>query len=405
MEKIKRKLYLASLALAMLSIVFALLISGKQREFFYFSFYLAMFGLFFERKKIHWKKIDISYAIILIGLVKIVWTLVLYRQDPNYGLGATQLDAGKKLIVGGILTFYFSQFSYYLSTFNYRRYLLASFTLAFVLSTGYGLYQIYHGIDRIALSTNRATIAAYLYSALSILLIYLLIKNKSASVYYHLASALVFIVSFLIITMTGTRAAILSHPLLIMLMVLFHYRKIHLKSLLITTVIVGLGIAVSYDKYLKPKIEQTSMEIKLYQQGDDFSSLGSRFSLWRIGLNIFYQHPYGNTVEARRAQAEEIVSHDRKNKTAMVYIDSHLHDELLEAASLQGIVGLLTVLFFYGYIITLAIKYKNTPLLMIGCCMIVYGLSDVLLISSESLLFFMVCIALFAKKMPAQICG
>ncbi|CAI1188166.1 O-antigen ligase family protein [Serratia quinivorans] len=398
MEKIKRKLYLTSLVLAMLSIVFTLLTVAKQRELFYFSFYAAMFGLFFERKNIRWPKMDISYAIILIGLVKIIWTLVLYRHAPDYGLGATQLDAGKKLVVGGILIFYITQFSHYLATFNYRRYLLISFALAFVLATGYGLYQVYNGIDRIAMSTNRATIAAYLYSALSILLIYLLIKTKNSSTCYPLASAAVFIISFLIITMTGTRAAILAHPLLILLMVLFHYRKIHLKSLLIAIILIGLGITVSYEKYIKPKIEQTSTEITLYQQGDDFSSLGSRFSLWSVGLNIFSQHPYGNTVEARHAQAAEIVINDPKNKTAMVYIDSHLHDELLEAASLQGIVGLLTVLFFYAYTLTLGIRQKNTPLLMIGCCMIVYGLSDVMLISSESLLFFMVCIALFARK-------
>ena len=398
MEKIKRKLYLTSLVLAMLSIVFTLLTVAKQRELFYFSFYAAMFGLFFERKNIRWPKMDISYAIILIGLVKIIWTLVLYRHAPDYGLGATQLDAGKKLVVGGILIFYITQFSHYLATFNYRRYLLISFALAFVLATGYGLYQVYNGIDRIAMSTNRATIAAYLYSALSILLIYLLIKTKNSSTCYPLASAAVFIISFLIITMTGTRAAILAHPLLILLMVLFHYRKIHLKSLLIAIILIGLGITVSYEKYIKPKIEQTSTEITLYQQGDDFSSLGSRFSLWSVGLNIFSQHPYGNTVEARHAQAAEIVISDPKNKTAMVYIDSHLHDELLEAASLQGIVGLLTVLFFYAYTLTLGIRQKNTPLLMIGCCMIVYGLSDVMLISSESLLFFMVCIALFARK-------
>jgi O-antigen ligase len=81
----------------------------------------------------------------------------------------------------------------------------------------------------------------------------------------------------------------------------------------------------------------------------------------------------------------------------MVYIDSHLHNELLESASLQGVAGLLAVLFFYYAIISHAIKNKNTPLLIIGLCMIAYGLSDVLLISSEVLMFFMLCTALFTK--------
>uniref|UniRef100_A0A182SLK7 O-antigen ligase-related domain-containing protein n=1 Tax=Anopheles maculatus TaxID=74869 RepID=A0A182SLK7_9DIPT len=296
----------------------------------------------------------------MIGLVKIIWTLVLYRHTQGYGYGDTQLDAG------------------------------------------YGLYQIYHGIERIDLSTNRATIAAYIYSTLSILLIYLLIKLKQ-NAGYRIVVAAIIISSFLIIVMTGTRAAILSHLLLILLMMLFHFRKIHLKPLLIVIALVGLVGIASYGKYIKPKIEQTSTEIMLYQKGNDDSSLGSRFSLWRVGLEIFSQHPFGNTVEARQKQATEIVAHDPKNQTALTYITSHLHDELLEAASLQGIIGLLTVLFFYGYILTKSLVQRNTPLLMIGCCMIVYGLTDVLLISAESLLFYMICIALFARNNPVML--
>lgn len=399
MEKIGQRLYFISFILAILSIVFTLIITARQRELFYFSFYVAMFGLFIERKNIRLPKMDISYALIMIGLVKIIWTLVLYRHTQGYGYGDTQLDAGKKLVVGGVLIFYITQFSHYLTTFNYRQYLLAAFTMAFVLATSYGLFQIYHGIERIDLSTNRATIAAYIYSTLSILLIYLLIKLKQ-NAGYRIAVAAIIISSFLIIVMTGTRAAILSHLLLILLMMLFHFRKIHLKPLLIVIALVGVVGIASYGKYIKPKIEQTSTEIMLYQKGNDDSSLGSRFSLWRVGLEIFSQHPFGNTVEARQKQAAEIVAHDPKNQTALAYITSHLHNELLEAASLQGIVGLLTVLFFYGYILTKSLVQRNTPLLMIGCCMVVYGLTDVLLISAESLLFYMICIALFARNNP-----
>ena len=402
MAKIGQRLYFISFVLAILSVVFTLIITARQRELFYFSFYVAMFGLFIERKNIRLPRMDISYAIIMIGLIKIIWTLVLYRHTQGYGYGVTQLEAGKKLVVGGILIFYITQFSHYLTTFNYRQYLLAAFTLAFVLSTGYGLYQIYHGIERIDLSTNRATIAAYIYSTLSILLIYLLVKLKH-STGYRIATAAIIIISFLIIVMTGTRAAILSHLLLILLMMLFHFRKIHLKPLLLVIALVSLAGVASYDKYIKPKIKQTSTEIMLYQKGDDYSSLGSRFSLWYVGLEIFSQHPFGNTVEARHTQTAEIITDDPKNQTALVYINSHLHDELLEAASLQGIAGLLTVLFFYGYIITKSLVQRNTPLLMIGACMIVYGLTDVLLISAESLLFYMTCIALFARNNPVTV--
>ncbi|QWA09441.1 O-antigen ligase family protein [Sodalis ligni] len=278
-------------------------------------------------------------------MVKIIWTLILYRHEHTYALGFIQLNSGKKLIFGGALIFYITQFSHYLASFNYRKYLLSGFALAFVLATGYGLYQIHHGMDRIALSTNRATIAAYIYSALSILLIYLLLIFKK-TVNHHMTLMAVITISFLVIIMMGTRAAILAHLLMISLMMLFHFRKIYLKPLLIVMVLLGFGVGMSYGKYIKPKIEQTDSEIALYQNGNDQSSLGSRFSLWYVGLNIFSQHPFGNTVEGRHMQAAEIIVHDPGNRTAMEYIDTHLHNELLEAASLQGIVGLLTVVLF-----------------------------------------------------------
>lgn len=403
MEKIEQRLYFVSFLLAISAIVLTLLMTSRQRELFYFSFYIAMIGLFVERKKIRLPKMDISYAIILIGLVKIIWTLVLYRHLPDYGLSGPQLDSGKKLIVGGVLVFYLNYFSHYLTTFNYRQYLLTGFALAFVLATGYGIYQVYHSIERIDFSTNRATVAAYIYSTLSILLVYLLIKLKKNTSYYVAASAVI-IISFLIVIMTGTRAAVLAHLFLMLLMILFHFRRIHLKPILIVLVLLGLVGMATYSKYIKPKIEQTSEEIMLYQKGDDLSSLGSRFSLWKVGFDIFLQHPFGNTVEARYAQAAEIIAKAPQNKTALTYINVHLHDELLEAASLQGVVGLLTVFFFYGYITMKSLVGKNTPLLMIGCCMIVYGLTDVLLTSPESVIFYLVCIALFKKKISTKNC-
>lgn len=400
-DKIGQGLYLASFLLAILSVVFTLISTSIQRELFYFSGYAALLGLFAERKNLKWPKKDLSYAIMLIGVVKIIWTLILYRHEHTYALGFIQLNSGKKLIFGGALIFYITQFSHYLASFNYRKYLLSGFALAFVLATGYGLYQIHHGMDRIALSTNRATIAAYIYSALSILLIYLLLIFKK-TINHHITLMAVITISFLVIIMMGTRAAILAHLLMISLMMLFHFRKIYLKPLLIVMVLLGFGVGMSYGKYIKPKIEQTDSEIALYQNGNDQSSLGSRFSLWYVGLNIFSQHPFGNTVEGRHMQAAEIIVHDPGNRTAMEYIDTHLHNELLEAASLQGIVGLLTVVLFYVYIISQSLVRKNTPMLLIGCCIIVYGLSDVLLVSSESILFFMVCIALFTKMPPVK---
>lgn len=50
MEKIKLRLYQLTLFLSFISLMLALVNSGKQREFFYIAIYIAILGLAFEYK-------------------------------------------------------------------------------------------------------------------------------------------------------------------------------------------------------------------------------------------------------------------------------------------------------------------------------------------------------------------
>lgn len=50
MEKIKPRLYQLTIALSLISLMLALVSSGKQREFFYIAIYVSIIGLAFEYK-------------------------------------------------------------------------------------------------------------------------------------------------------------------------------------------------------------------------------------------------------------------------------------------------------------------------------------------------------------------
>ena len=51
MEKIKPRLYQLTIALSLISLILALVSSGKQREFFYIAIYVSIIGPAFEYKK------------------------------------------------------------------------------------------------------------------------------------------------------------------------------------------------------------------------------------------------------------------------------------------------------------------------------------------------------------------
>lgn len=63
----------------------------------------------------------------------------------------------------------------------------------------------------------------------------------------------------------------------------------------------------------------------------------------------------------------------------MIYINVHLHNEIIENASLKGIVGVISVLCFYAALMFSAYYYRALGLFAFSLAIIGTGLSDVLI--------------------------
>ncbi len=392
MEKIKSRLYLTVFIFTLLSVAFALVSNGRQKDFYYIAIYLGIIGLFVERKNIYFRKFNIAYPIILFGLIKLIWFFLLQHEPTGYNLYSDQFNGGKKLVLGGILVLYLTQCSYYLNRLNYNKIMLIVLGAGFLSASCYGFWQFYQGSARVEMAINRATISAYIFSCLSVILIYLLYTQEKIGCY--VLAATVIMVSFIIIILTGTRAAIIFHLLIVACMSFYYFRKIHFKSILVVLLISAITITILYNRYIYPKIIQTYNEVSLYQTGKDSTSLGARFSMWTIGLKNFGHAPLGQSFKSRLDYSTQIVEKKPEYRTALNFISIHLHNEMIETLSLQGIVGGLALLWFYISLAWTAFKKRNTPLLFTITCMIVYGLSDVLLLSSEAILFYVAMIGI-----------
>jgi O-antigen ligase len=80
------------------------------------------------------------------------------------------------------------------------------------------------------------------------------------------AAGLTILISYFIILLTGTRAAMGLYLLLAIVLTLYHFRRIHLKSTLIFLCIVAGIVIVSYKPLISPKITQTQIEIAKYER-------------------------------------------------------------------------------------------------------------------------------------------
>ncbi|TNV19134.1 O-antigen ligase family protein [Buttiauxella sp. B2] len=399
MEKLKSHLYITAFIFAALSISFALLSNGRQRDFFYISIYLSIVGLILEHKVINFKKFNIAYPIILLGVIKLIWFLWLGHDENGYNIYSDQLGAGKKLVLGGVLVLYLTHCSHYIRAIKYKNVMLAIIGAAFISASCYAFWQSFHGMGRAEMAINRATISAYVYSTLSIIFIYLLYVQKKPSSY--IIAALAIILSFVVTILTGTRAAIILHLLIIIIMTTFYFKKIHLKSILVVLFISAIAIFSLYKNYIHPKIEQTYNEVTLYQEGQDNTSLGSRFSMWTVGVKNFVNAPLGQSLQSRFNYSDAYTLQHPQYRSTMGFINVHLHDEMIDTLSLQGIFGGLALLWFYLSISWVALRERNTPLLFTMNCLIAYGMSDVLLLSSEAILFYIALIGVCGIKLPA----
>lgn len=157
------------------------------------------------------------------------------------------------MILASILIFYLDQFKSYIDQASFQRYFLYASGAGFILATGYGLWQASQGMGRIEMAINRATVSACVYSVLSLAFVYSLYLQKNMKLY--VAAGLIILISYFVILLTGTRAAMGLYLLMAIVLTLYHFRRIHLKSTLIFLCIVAGIVIVSYKPLILPKIQ------------------------------------------------------------------------------------------------------------------------------------------------------
>lgn len=401
MEKLNKYLLFMIYFLSVASVSVALISSGYQRNLFYIAIYCSLLGLILNFRKVKFSFSSISFPIIILGLVKICWYLLFQQKHGDLNFYNDYLDGGKKLLLGGFLVFYAEQFIKELRTVQYKNIGLAILFCGFVSATAYGFFQAFNHINRVEMGINRPTIAAYVYSTFSVFIIFALYTLRS-KIGYIIAGATI-IVSYCLIILTGTRAAMICYLFMVACLTLYHFRKIHIKSLLIVSVLVAVCFAALYKPYIKPKIDQTLNEVSDYQEGNDNTSLGARFSMWAVGVHAFVEHPAGQSMGTRADTTIAYVKQYPHYQSSLHYLSIHLHNEFIDSLSLQGLMGGLSLLFFYVMLIYTGIRRQLPVLLFSAGFMILYGITDVLLISSEAIQFYIIIISLgllFPRETP-----
>lgn len=333
----------------------------------------------------------VAASFLLFGLSRVAWSFLM--NDDGLGIYKSYSPTASRIILGAFIFCVCILLKNELRKFFSNIYVSGIIKVLPLYILLYALYDIFvlHK-DRVELDTNRATVTAYLVSAIFFVSLHFCaqVKNKlNISLFFTNL-----IVSNAIIILTQTRAAIAVYLLLSVFYTAIVFRKsLSIKKVSIVVVLLLIFAGTSYEFLYKSRINEAITETQGYDVTKPGGSLGDRYTMWYAGLSAFKHAPFGQSFQARNDFISEKIAAGNISDSIVVYLTIHLHSELIEVLSLQGIIGGVLLVLIYLSLLYAGIRNKNLLLIMITLCLGGYGLTDVLFFSRESITVYLLCIA------------
>lgn len=350
------------------------------------------------------RSIVLFAGIFLLGVLDLVWyefyktNQVIYRNSYR-----GYLEAGKMFV--------FSSFTFLLLiNKNFKtsikwHFLIAVLTQLIVISRA--CYQsIILNAERVPLSAmsgnigqmGAATIAAYAitFCALYSSTVFLKLESKYKWVIFYSN----FVLSFIALLMTGTRAAIITFPFIIIVMLFIQFReqKAFLFKSLSVVLVLFLGCGLLFSKEIEIRAIALKSDVSLYiAKNNSISSVGARFSMIQAGIESAPKGLEWQSLEQRAINITELSNQNSIYKGAVEFIGVHMHNEVVEALSTKGVFGVIFLFFFYGALIYYCIHAKKYLLIIFPVSIMLFGLSDVITHDKPIPAAWIVCLFLSAS--------
>lgn len=370
------------------------------RNFFYAASYLAFITVvlninYFLKNK---KNLILPVLFLCVGMATIFWMYYFKKPGEYINIYRAYMSTGKLQIATAFIL---------LVALNERlciqRYFVVVALICGAAVNGYALYQgLILGVSRVELNFDRATIVAYLMTAINLLMMQAILLLRTR--YRLFLYAVGFLVTFSSLILTGTRAAMLVYPVAISLSLLATKNLVsrkHKIQLIALVPLLLLASGLTFKSQIEQRIADFKQNLQMIDQPHIDNSIISRLTMQVVAIRTGSEAPLGQSAEQRGNEIKAIVAQEPRLYGVIPYIDVHMHNEVLETYSLKGIWGVLLLLALYsGLLVSSFRPYRNSLLLGLTFSLFVYGLSDVIFFSTEGTVIF--CIAIIMSILSAK---
>lgn len=326
-----------------------------------------------------------ALSLFILGAIDLLW-YVSYKTEYVIYKNAYRgyLEAGKMFILSACTLVYISKSA---RKINFNFHLIACVLIQIVIYI-VSFYQYYElCARRIPLSAmggginkmGAATIAAYMITFCSLYasIVFVNLTTKYKWVVFYIN----FLLSFSAIIMTGTRASIFTYPFIIAIILIAQYYK---HRLLLVKCFGGMFISlvvcgVIFNNYVEQRIANLKSDIARYQTADNSdSSVGARLAMVMAGFKSAPDGLEWQSLEQRATKVIALSKEDPIYEGATKFLNVHMHNDVIEALSTKGVLGVVTLLLFYIALITYCLSERRYVLLVFPAAIMLFGISDVI---------------------------
>lgn len=251
------------------------------------------------------------------------------------------------------------------------------------------IYIVYAYYQFFILNESRATLslaygpnatgAAYTITFVSL---YALITISTVVTRFRLPLLIIIsFANFIAIAATSTRAGIIVYPIIIALILsneLKKHSKKTRKICICSVIAFSIASGALLYKPIMERVDNLKSDIAQYNENNSVTSVGARFAMYKTGLESSYNNYIGQSLEERGYKIKKIVKDNKELSGALLYLNIHLHNQMIDTLSTTGWLGVILNVLFLIAIITVIHK-KNMPLMYAYVvAFVLYGLSDIL---------------------------
>ncbi|AVF38140.1 O-antigen ligase family protein [Rahnella sikkimica] len=374
----------------------SLFVDAYPRKLLYLSGYVS---LLFMAIKIKQKDfvfdrvaLAVAAALMLIGSIRFMWG-EMYSQTQFSDITSNYRTGGKLFIISGLMAYFFIAWRHNIA----RRAVLSGFAIllaGLIATTGFAVHEHLQTGLRIQLLTDSAGTVSYLITALALCTLFTGYRAVEHVGGRTCIFCITFLLNTLLLILTESRAGVLTLPILYLgFFCLTHARLIRF-ALIPLVVLMAAGFTM-LPQSVWQRLDSIRTEIGSYNTNND-TSIGARFSIWKGGYASISWTLMGQSPDERTSKARQfIVDHERKNPEAYKNVQYHLHDDILETLSLQGIAGGVSILVFYLVLLIVPLTRRPSAIAILPASFVIFGLTDTVLIQSLSVTTL--CLSVFVS--------